>query len=77
MNDWYDAEQRVEKAQELFEQQKWPEALELLRAAVSVNPYNPAWHFNIGLTLDEMERYPEAIDAYEEALALPPDDWRR
>jgi hypothetical protein len=29
MNDWYDAEQQVEKAQELFEQQKWSEALEL------------------------------------------------
>ena len=28
MNDWYDAEQRVEKAQELFAQHKWREALE-------------------------------------------------
>ncbi len=74
MNDWYDAEQQVEKAQELFEQQKWPEALELLRAAVAINPYNSAWQFNIGLTLDEMERYGEAIEAYEEALTLQPDD---
>ena len=74
MNDWYDAEQQVEKAQELFEQQKWSEALELLRAAVAINPYNPAWQFNIGLTLDEMERYVEAIEAYEQALALLPDD---
>src|SRR3954452_12365003 len=74
MNDWYDAEQQVEKAQELFEQQKWQEALELLRAAVAINPYNPAWQFNIGLTLDEMERYAEAIEAYEQALELQPDD---
>src|SRR5205814_6740233 len=74
MNDWYDAEQQVEKAQELFEQQKWEEALELLRAAVTINPYNSAWQFNIGLTLDEMERYGEAIDAYEQALVLQPDD---
>jgi hypothetical protein len=51
MNDWNDAEQQVEKAQELFEQQKWSEALELLRAAVSINPYNSAWLFNIGLTM--------------------------
>src|SRR4051812_21975604 len=74
MNDWYDAEQRVERAQELFEQQKWEEALELLRAAVAINPYNSAWQFNIGLTLDEMERYGEAIEAYEQALVLQPDD---
>src|SRR5688500_4048500 len=74
MNDWYDAEQRVERAQELFEQQKWSEALELLRAAVAINPYNGAWLFNIGLTLDEMERYGEAIEAYEQALHLQPDD---
>src|SRR3954471_13607375 len=74
MNDWYDAEQQVEKAQELFEQQKWPEALELLRAAVAINPYNGAWQFNIGLTLDEMERYGEAIEAYEQATPPRPDD---
>ena len=30
MNDWYEAEQRVEKAHELFEQRKWQEALEEL-----------------------------------------------
>ncbi|MBW3653184.1 MAG: DUF881 domain-containing protein [Actinobacteria bacterium] len=33
MNDWDDAERRVEKAQELFEQRRWSEALEELRAA--------------------------------------------
>ena len=55
MNDWDDAERRVEKAQELFEQRRWPEALEELRAATTINPYNGGWFFNIGLTLDEME----------------------
>ncbi len=74
MNDWYDAEQRVEKAQELFSQQKWPEALAELRAAVAINPFNGAWHFNIGLTLDELDRFDEAIDAYRESLEIEPDD---
>ena len=32
MSDWDDAERRVEKAQELFEQRRWHEALEELRA---------------------------------------------
>src|SRR5437879_12769850 len=74
MNDWYDAEQRVERAKELFDQHKWPEALEELRAAVAINPYNGGWFFNIGLTLDEMQRFEEAIEAYRQALEIEPDD---
>ena len=74
MNDWDDAERRVEKAQELFEQHRWQEALEELRAAISINPYNGGWLFNIGLTLDEMERYEEAIEAYRTALEIDERD---
>src|ERR1700712_2286621 len=74
MNDWNDAEQRVEKAQELFEQHRWQEALEELQAATSINPYNGAWFFNIGLTLDEMDRFEEAIDAYRRALEIDLND---
>ncbi len=73
-NDWSDAERRVERAQELFEQRKWLEALDELREATTLNPYNAAWFFNIGLTLDELGRVDEAIDAYRQALALEPDD---
>src|SRR3984893_12235356 len=74
MNEWDDAERRVEKAQELFEQHRWLEALEELRAAISINPYNGGWFFNIGLTLDEMERYDEAIEAYRHTLEIEPND---
>src|SRR5204862_7063489 len=74
MNDWDDAERRVERAQELFEQRRWQEALEELRAATSINPYNSSWFFNIGLTLDEMERFEEAIEAYRNALEIEETD---
>ena len=74
MSDWNDAERRVEKAQELFEQRRWVEALEELRAAISINPYNGGWFFNIGLTLDEMGRFDEAIDAYRKALEIEAND---
>jgi tetratricopeptide (TPR) repeat protein len=74
MSDWNEAERRVERAQELFEQRKWTEALEELRAATTINPYNSGWHFNIGLTLDEMGRIEEAIEAYREVLAIDPND---
>src|SRR6478672_7288861 len=74
MTDWDDAERRVERAQELFEQRRWREALDELRAATDINPYNAGWHFNIGLTLDEMERFDEAIAAYRHALEIDPHD---
>jgi len=74
MNDWDDAERRVEKAQELFEQRRWREALEELRAATDINPHNAGWHFNIGLTLDELERFDEAIEAYRCGLEIDPND---
>src|SRR5436190_22191661 len=73
-NAWSDAERRVERAQELFEQRKWHEALQELRAATNINPYNASWYFNIGLTLDELGRTEEAIDAYQHALVIEPDD---
>src|SRR4028119_2474515 len=74
MSDWDDAERRVERAQELFEQQRWQEALEHLRAAIAINPYNGSWLFNVGLTLDEMQRYDEAIEAYREAIEIDAND---
>src|SRR6478672_4747647 len=72
MNDWNDAERRVERAQELFEQHKWQEALEELRAATSINPYNASWFFNIGLTLDELGRFEEALRTFERLESLDP-----
>ena len=73
-NDWNDAEQRVEHAQELFEQRKWQEALDELILATTINPYNGGWFFNIGLTLDEMGRLDEAIEAYRRTLEIEPSD---
>ncbi len=74
MNDWSDAERRVEKAQQFFEQRKWNEALRELRAATSINPYNAAWFFNMGLILDEMNRFDEAVDAYRSSLRIESAD---
>jgi tetratricopeptide (TPR) repeat protein len=74
MNDWTDAERRVEKARHLFDQRKWAEALREIRAATSINPYNSSWFFNMGQILDEMGRFEEALDAYRQADAVEPDD---
>src|SRR5450432_1992485 len=74
MNDWSDAERRVERAQQFFEQRKWSDALREIRAAIEINPYNPTWFFNMGLILDEMGRFDEALEAYSRAHEIDPND---
>ncbi len=74
MNDWTDAERRVERAQRFFEMRKWPEALREIRAATQINPYNSVWFFNMGLILEEMGRFDEALDAYRQADQIEPND---
>ncbi len=68
MNEWMDAEQRVERAHELCNYGRWEDALRELRAAISINPHQGQWHFSLGMTLEVMERYNEAINAFIAAI---------
>jgi len=70
MNDWDDAEKRVERAHELYDLGQWQAALDELKAAIEINPYNSSWHFNLGLTYDALDRYQDAITCYRQAHAL-------
>lgn len=74
MSDWLEAEQRIERAQQFFESQRWEEALAELEIALSINPNNASWHAQRGSILDELDRMAEAAEAYEEALRLEPED---
>ncbi len=74
MNDWFEAEQRIERAQELSESRRWDEALAELDAALAINPHVALWHAQRGYLLEELDRIEDAVGAYEEALALEPDD---
>ena len=74
MNDWVDAESRAERAYDLYEQGKWTEAAVELKAALDINPYNAAWHFNLALTLESLEQYDAACLSYERALDLEGND---
>lgn len=53
---------------------RWADALDELRLAVAVNPFNKDWHVSIGRALDELGRPEEAAAAYRHALSLVPDD---
>lgn len=74
MSDWYDAEQRVERARELFEMEQWTEALAEIDAALEMNPYNAAWHCNRGYILDQMGQLEDAVKSFDQAAHLEPND---
>jgi tetratricopeptide (TPR) repeat protein len=74
MNDWLEAEQRVERAQQLSESHRWAEALTELDAALAIQPTNAIWHAQRGYLLEELERTEEAAEAYQHSFDLDPDD---
>lgn len=74
MNDWLEAEQRVERAQQLSESQRWEEALTEIDVALSINPNNAMWHAHRGYILEELDRFEEAAQAYGAARELEPGD---
>ncbi|QQE10954.1 tetratricopeptide repeat protein [Planctomycetota bacterium] len=74
MSDWFEAEQHAEKAHRLAEAGQWEQAYDELSIALRHNPHKPEWHYGLGMTLDAMERYEEAIESYERAVNLSPDD---
>lgn len=74
MNDWFDAEQHVERAHDFYQSGRWDDAVSELRRAIALNPYQGEWHFNLGLTLNAAGRHRDAMDAFGEASRLEPSD---
>ncbi len=70
MNDWVDAEHHVERAHEHYDAGRWDEAENELRQALSLNPYQAEWYFNLGLTLEAAGRHDKAADAFENCYKL-------
>ena len=52
---------------------KKDQAVLLIRQAIAVDPYPPAFHNNLGNILREQDRMEDAVAAYQEALRLQPD----
>ncbi|MGA2915691.1 MAG: tetratricopeptide repeat protein [Sedimentisphaerales bacterium] len=71
---WASAERKAVKAYELYENGQMNESLAVMNEALDINPTNDRWHFNKALTLDAMERFSEAIEEYQMALDLNPND---
>ena len=73
-NIWDNAEQLATEAFDHYENGRMSQAYRQLREAIDINPSNPAWLFNAGLTLDAMGKFDEAIELYEQALEMAGDD---
>ncbi len=74
MNQWFDAEQHAQRARAFFQAGQWKRALSEIQAALEVIPDNHEWHFGMGLTLDALKRYDEAVRCYETVLKLHGQD---
>ncbi|MBB6428678.1 tetratricopeptide repeat protein [Algisphaera agarilytica] len=68
MSDWNDAEEHAERAQRFYRAGQWEQALRELREALDQRPDEGEWLFGLGLTLDALQRYDEAAEAFEKAL---------
>ncbi|MEM1109460.1 MAG: tetratricopeptide repeat protein [Planctomycetota bacterium] len=74
MSDWKDAEEHAERAQRFYRAGKWELALTELREALDQRPDEGEWLFGLGLTLDALQRYEEAAEAFEKALQQRGED---
>ena len=74
MNDWMDAQTRVDRAHIFSRQQQWKLAAEELQAAVSDNPSNHLWFYNLGLAKHMIGDYQGACEACETADHLKSGD---
>lgn len=74
MSDWFKAEFHAEQAHQFYESGQWEKAVAELKIALAVNPHQADWHLGMGLALDALDRYEEAIHSYQSVLELRGDD---
>jgi tetratricopeptide (TPR) repeat protein len=70
VNDWVDAEEHIERAHQAYEAGRWEEAETEIRHALSLNPHQAEWQFNLGLTLEAAERHEDAVVAFRTSFEL-------
>ncbi len=70
MNDWINAEEHAERARSFLQNGQLDKALSELKLALAINPHHGEWHFGVGLTLEAMKRYDEALAAFKQVVEL-------
>ncbi len=59
---------------DLYDQQKYDEALQFFDKALAINPSYVNALNNKGLALDHLQRYDEALQSFDKALSLDPSN---
>jgi tetratricopeptide (TPR) repeat protein len=75
MNDWSEAESRVERGRRLAESGRLEEALREFKAALEIDPYNAEWLVHMGQTLDSLDRFEDAVECYRRADSIDRNDF--
>ena len=70
-----EADKSFVKATRLYNEQKYEEALPVFEEAISLNPDNWAYYFNLGLTYKKLDKLGEARQAFEKAVTLNPQSF--
>lgn len=68
------AAQHNAKGAELFEEERFEEAVQEFRRAVLLDPNNGSYHCNLAVAYDELDQDEDAMREYERALELNPND---
>ncbi len=63
----------MSQASHLNSKGEYQQALDLFKKIVQEDPENPDGHLQLAFSLQQLERYPEAIQSYQRGLELEPD----
>src|SRR5919202_761389 len=61
------------QGQQLFEQQRYNEALSVYRELIRQEPANADAHYTLGIVYERLGQDKAAVDSYREAIRLKPD----
>ena len=65
----------LERGEELFQQQRYPEAVACYEKVLQVTPDDYTLWFKRGIALENFHRYEEAVVSYDKVIDLQPDDY--
>jgi tetratricopeptide (TPR) repeat protein len=63
-----------ELADAYADQERWEDAIEAYRTAITLDPSNADLHNSLGVTYEAVDRMNEAEQVYQQAIQLRPDD---